>query len=200
MDIRQAAQTIRDTVGMDTILSLYGYQAKRGVMPCPFHGERNPSLKIYPGTGGWHCFGCGKGGSVIDFVQEQEGCSFRTAVYAINNALHMGLFDPKENATSARQEQRTQMWLDDYVKSVYAYCDTMIRTIESEQKTRLDMVKLLEEKAAQDPQVLEAGEWDEILKWKDDDQYDEYRKMKIEEFKEEVAAWRRKRRRAKSAS
>ena len=91
MNMKQAAQAIRDQVTMDRILSLYGYTPKHGVMPCPFHGERNPSLKIYPHTGGWHCFGCGRGGSVIDFVMEQEGCSFSTAVRGIDNAMELGL-------------------------------------------------------------------------------------------------------------
>ena len=200
MDMRTAAQEIRDTVDMDTILSLYGYRAKRGFMACPFHGDRAPSLKVYPGRGGWHCFGCGRGGSVIDFVQEQEGCDFRTAVRAIDNALRMGLFDNREDADKAREQMRIQQWLDSFVDAVNAYCDAMIRQIEGEQKTRLDMVRILEEKRDTDKRSVTADEWTEIVKWKFDDEYDEYRKNRITEFKEEVAAWRRKRRRAPSAS
>ena len=46
-----------------------------------------------------------------------------------------------------------------------------------------------------DIQQLTADDWTFLLAWKDEDQYNEYRKDKIEEFKEEVAAWRRKARR-----
>ena len=197
MNVKTAAQAIRDTVEMKSILDLYGYQTKRNVMPCPFHGERNPSLRIYPKTGGWHCFGCGKGGSVIDFVMEHERCSFGTAVIAIDKALSLGLIDPDEDAMSAREEQRKQQWLDDFVNAVNAYLDTLKETIEKQQKTRLIMVRLLEGKRDDDVQSVTAGEWDELLKWKDDDQYDEYRKERIEEFRGEVAKWRRKARRAK---
>ena len=197
MNIKQAAQSIRDIVTMDQVLGLYGYRAKRGVMPCPFHGEKNPSLKIYPSTGGWHCFGCGRGGSVIDFVMEQEGCNFMTAVRGLDKALKLGLMDPEEDAMQAREEQRKQMWLDDFVEAVNAYLDSLTDLIESQQKTRLCMVRLLEEKMDKDPQSVTASEWDEILKWKDDDQYDEYKKARVEAFREEVAAWRRKARRAK---
>ena len=200
MDYRQAAQEIRDRVQMEDILSLYGYRAKRGTMPCPFHGERNPSLRIYPGNGGWHCFGCGRGGSVIDFVQEQEGCDFRTAVRAIDSALRLGLFDSRENADEARKQERIQQWLDDFVDAVNAYCDALVRQIEGEQMTRLVMVRILEEKRDTDKQSVTADEWTEILRWKFDDEYDEYRKEKIAELKEEVASWRRMRRRARSAS
>ena len=197
MNVKTAAQTIRDTVPMSRILDLYGYKTKRGVMPCPFHGEKNPSLKIYPSTGGWHCFGCGKGGSVIDFVMEHENCNFLTAVRAIDHALSLGLFDPEEDAMEAMDKKRRQEWLDSFVSAVNAYLDTLTEIIERGQKTRLIMVRILEAKCDKDVQSVTAEEWDEILKWKYDDQYDEYRKTRIEEFREEVAAWRRKARRAK---
>ena len=197
MNVKQAAQEIRDQVPMDRILSMYGYTPKRGVMPCPFHGEKNPSLKIYPKNGGWHCFGCGRGGSVIDFVMEHEGCNFPTAVRAIDEAFRLGLMDPEEDAMEAREEQRRQEWLDDFMTAVNAYLDTLAETIERRQKTRLIMVRLLESKRDKDVRSVTAEEWDEILAWKDEDQYDEYRKTRIEEFREEVAAWRRKARRAK---
>lgn len=180
---------------MDDIVSLYGYRPKHGVMPCPFHGERNPSLKIYKDAGGWHCFGCGRGGSVIDFVMEHENCKFQTAVRAIDAAMHLGLMDPTENALEATDEKRKQEWLDRFAGAVNAYLDELIRTIEAEQKTRLIMVRLLETKRENDIQSVTASEWTEILRWKDEDQYDEYRKTMIDEFREEVAAWRRKARR-----
>lgn len=34
---------------------------------CPFHHESTPSLHVYP-DGTWHCFGCGWGGDVLDFL------------------------------------------------------------------------------------------------------------------------------------
>ena len=193
MNIKQAAQAIRDTVDMESVLSLYGYKPKRGVMPCPFHGERNPSLKIYAGTGGWHCFGCGRGGSVIDFVMEHEGCTFGEAVRAIDKALHLGLMDPKEDPFKAADQRRIQEALDRFVTVVYELCDARIRSLELTQKMNLSMAKAIEEKPT--PEIT-AEEWDVIHQWADDDQYMEYKKELIESFKEEVAAWRRKARRA----
>ena len=87
MDIKHAAQVIRDTVTMDQILDLYGYQPKHGFMVCPFHGDHDASLKVYKETRGWHCFGCGKGGSVIDFVMEHEGCDL---ALTIRTKIHTG--------------------------------------------------------------------------------------------------------------
>lgn len=36
---------------------------------CPFHADRSPSFTIYDGGRRFHCFGCGAGGDVLDFVQ-----------------------------------------------------------------------------------------------------------------------------------
>lgn len=36
---------------------------------CPFHADRSPSFTIYDRGSRFHCFGCGAGGDVLDFVQ-----------------------------------------------------------------------------------------------------------------------------------
>lgn len=50
-------------------------------IPCPFHGEHNPSLHVYPGAGGWYCHGCSRGGSIYDFGAELWGMSPRGAKF-----------------------------------------------------------------------------------------------------------------------
>jgi DNA primase len=48
---------------------------------CPFHDDHEPSLVITPAKNLWHCLGaCRRGGSVIDWVMQAEGLSFRHAV------------------------------------------------------------------------------------------------------------------------
>jgi DNA primase catalytic core len=48
---------------------------------CPFHEDHAPSLVITPAKNLWHCLGaCRRGGSVIDWVMQAEGISFRHAV------------------------------------------------------------------------------------------------------------------------
>ena len=196
MDIKNAAQTIRDTVSMQQIMDLYGYSARRGFMICPFHGDTDASLKVYKGTGGWHCFGCGRGGSVIDFVMEHEGCNFKTAVLAIDNALRLGLFPFNEDPFKAEDHRRMQEWLDSLAEAFYTYCDAMEKVIEAQIRNDVTRMKTARDK---EPADRSADECTFLLSFGDECQFNEYRLEKIAEFREEVAAWRRKARRARSA-
>lgn len=198
MDPKSAAQVIRDSVTMEQIISLYGYKTKHGFMVCPFHGDKDASLKVYPGSGGWHCFGCGKGGSVVDFVMEHENCDFRTAVVAIDKAMHMGLADPLEDAYKAEIERKKQEWLDQYVDAINAYCDALKAKIECDLRTDLARVKEIEMmKQTGQMEKLTAADFDFLHMWSETSQYNEYKISRIDEFREEVAEWRRKWRRAK---
>lgn len=47
---------------------------------CPFHQEKVPSFYVSPEKQIFKCFGCGKGGSVIDFLMEYEGLEFIEAL------------------------------------------------------------------------------------------------------------------------
>ncbi|MBO5100763.1 MAG: DNA primase [Spirochaetaceae bacterium] len=47
---------------------------------CPFHNEKTPSFHVVPDKRMYHCFGCGQGGSAINFVMEIEKLSFTEAV------------------------------------------------------------------------------------------------------------------------
>lgn len=49
--------------------ALLGVEVSRdGKVRCPFHDDRTPSLHCYDDPDrGWCCFGCGKGGTIIDF-------------------------------------------------------------------------------------------------------------------------------------
>lgn len=88
-----AAAYIRENFAMDDVAKFYGFQPNRGgYIACPFHGEKTPSLKIYTTPGrGWHCYGCGAGGTAIDFVMQLFNIPFRAAVVRLNADFCLGL-------------------------------------------------------------------------------------------------------------
>lgn len=47
---------------------------------CPFHEEKTGSFFIYVDSNTYHCFGCGRGGDVISFIQNSNGLSFLESV------------------------------------------------------------------------------------------------------------------------
>lgn len=51
---------------------------KRHAGLCPFHTEKTPSFSVNE-SGLWHCFGCGKGGDLVSFIELSEGLDFRGA-------------------------------------------------------------------------------------------------------------------------
>lgn len=46
---------------------------------CPFHSESTPSFRVTPSKNLYHCFGCGKGGSAVDWLVATRGISIREA-------------------------------------------------------------------------------------------------------------------------
>ena len=191
MDIRTAAQVIRDTVSMNDILTMYGYETKHGFMICPFHGDSDASLKVYKKTGGWHCFGCGKGGSVIDFVMEHEGCDFRTAVRAIDKAAGLGLMAAGDPYVEERWK-RLQTALDRLEGAWQKAIDGHERYFDA--WLQIDLQKMQEAEAVS-VQERTAQQWTTIDQIRDEMLWLEWKKTECDRMREEVRAWRRAHRR-----
>ena len=79
-------QRVKD-LSVKEVLEGLGLQFQRRgasyVCCCPLHGERSPSFNVNLARNTWHCFGCNKGGSAIDFLMERDNLTFIEAVKAI---------------------------------------------------------------------------------------------------------------------
>ena len=76
-DELKAQLNIVDIIGREVTLKKSG---SNYMGLCPFHNEKTPSFSVNEGKQFYHCFGCGKSGDVIGFVQEYYKLPFMEAV------------------------------------------------------------------------------------------------------------------------
>ncbi len=72
---------------------------------CPFHQEKTPSFHVNPDRGSYRCFGCGKAGDAISFVQETEQLTFAESVEALGQRF--GIPIEYENGAGPSREERS---------------------------------------------------------------------------------------------
>jgi DNA primase len=72
---------------------------------CPFHNEKTPSFNVDADKGRYKCFGCGKAGDVISFVQETEQLSFTESVETL--AKRFGIVIEYEEGSGPTREERS---------------------------------------------------------------------------------------------
>lgn len=92
---------------------------------CPFHTEKTPSFYVFPDTQGWHCFGCGRGGDLFNFVMEFEGLDFRTALQELARRAGVEL-QPRtpEQVEAESKSERLRLLLE----AAAAYYHTLLLT------------------------------------------------------------------------
>ena len=105
LDELTARNPIEDVVGQYVSLKRSGSNLF-GL--CPFHGEKTASFSVAPDKGIYYCFGCHKGGSVINFQMEIEGLSYPDAVRAL--AKRVGMEVPEDEQYQSRYRQQERLW------------------------------------------------------------------------------------------
>ncbi|WP_321384103.1 DNA primase [uncultured Enterococcus sp.] len=114
---QEVIDEVRERTNIVEIVGQYVQLKKSGknyMGLCPFHEERSPSFSVAEDKQIFHCFGCGKGGSVFNFVQEIDGISFPEAVQKIAEMeqipLQINLSDHIEkNAPSTEQHKLLEL-------------------------------------------------------------------------------------------
>ncbi|MDR1325054.1 MAG: DNA primase [Treponema sp.] len=76
-------QELRERLDAVAVVGDYVRLEQRGeryIGLCPFHHEKTPSFMVNPDAKLYHCFGCGKGGTVLSFVMEMDKLNFPETV------------------------------------------------------------------------------------------------------------------------
>ena len=70
-------EEIKQNTTMNDVLARYGVTVRGQMCCCPIHGERHPSMQIFPD--GYKCHACQSHGDIFTFVMEMEHCDFKQA-------------------------------------------------------------------------------------------------------------------------
>jgi len=88
---------------------------------CPFHDEKSPSISVHPTKQFYHCFGCGKGGDVFQFVMEMEKCTFPEAVRFVAEKSGIAIPKPRERSPEERTENQQRSVLVNAYREIAAF-------------------------------------------------------------------------------
>lgn len=81
---KELSAVIKEKIDLKDYLEKDGIELKKtvqgGIGLCPFHKEKTPSFSVFSDTQTYHCFGCQKHGSIIDYVMEREGLDFKSTI------------------------------------------------------------------------------------------------------------------------
>ncbi len=97
---------LKNNLSLLSLVQSQGHKLKRQgesyVCLCPFHQEKTPSCSVTPSKRLWHCFGCGAGGSIIDWQMRSTGQTLREAVAFLHERL---AWTRKDDGSPAPQPQ-----------------------------------------------------------------------------------------------
>ena len=105
LDELSARNPIEDVVGQYVSLTRKGSNLF-GL--CPFHSEKTGSFSVAPDKGIYYCFGCHKGGGVINFIMEIEGLDYPDAVRFL--AKRAGMEVPDDRAYASTYKKQERLW------------------------------------------------------------------------------------------
>lgn len=91
-------ETVKQSVTTRQAAERYGIHVNRnGMCVCPFHNDKNPSMKV---DRRFYCFGCGATGDVIDFVSRLHGIGSKEAALMLAQDFSI----PYEDGKNTRKQ------------------------------------------------------------------------------------------------
>jgi DNA primase len=106
-----AQESVQEVLNRADIVEIVGLSVrlkKRGtnyIANCPFHNEKTPSFSVSAAKGIYKCFGCGRGGNVVTFVQEHEKLTFVEAIRWLADYYKIELHETERSPEQAQHQQ-----------------------------------------------------------------------------------------------
>jgi DNA primase len=121
----QDIEEVRRKAGLIEIASEYMQVRKAGSARfkalCPFHQEKTPSFSLEAARGLYYCFGCNKGGDVINLVMELESLTFVEAVERLAEKVGVRLTYEQQSAADRQAAGRKQRLIAAHREAVAFY-------------------------------------------------------------------------------
>jgi len=117
-------ERILDAAEITDVISEFVTLRRRGVNLiglCPFHNEKTPSFTVSPAKGIFKCFGCGKGGTAVNFIMEHEHLTYPEALRWLAKKYHIEI-EEKEETEEEKQmkdERESMMIVSDFAKNYF---------------------------------------------------------------------------------
>ncbi|NCX94875.1 MAG: DNA primase [Chitinophagia bacterium] len=132
------ANSIKEVMDRADIIDIVGSflrVKKRGanyIGNCPFHNEKTPSFYVSPSKGIFKCFGCGKAGNVVTFVQEHEKLTYPEAIKWLADYYKIKLEETDRLPEQIAQQQagETLRIINEYAANFYQ--DTLFKQEEGQ--------------------------------------------------------------------
>jgi len=128
--VRERAR-IDEVVSTHVTLRRAGGGSLKGL--CPFHDEKTPSFHVTPARSFYHCFGCGEGGDVFDFVMKVEGLAFTDAVERLagRTGVHLRYTEPDHPGTPRRDPAQRPRLLEAHRLAAEFYAAQLVEAPEA---------------------------------------------------------------------
>ena len=110
---RESVERVKEAADMVAVVSGRTQLKRAGARytgRCPFHEERTPSFSVNAAEKLFYCFGCGKGGDLVSFVEETEGLDFAGAIEWLADRFGVQLeYEQSSARDDARVERRRRL-------------------------------------------------------------------------------------------
>ena len=121
MIAKETIDRIFETARIEEVVADFVHLKKRGVNLlglCPFHNEKTPSFNVNPARNIFKCFGCGKGGTSVNFIMEHEHLSYPDTLRYLAKKYHIEIEEEQQTAeqTIMRDERESMLLLNSFAQ------------------------------------------------------------------------------------